>query len=72
MVFESQSRRDAHAALSPEEGYLVEVTSLYNSSAIPIYLSPAHSRERISLLVEGLPIAIWVLSPTREEAESAS
>jgi hypothetical protein len=50
--------RDFHAAKSPEGG-TVEVTSLHNDASIPIYV-PVRHREQPLLLVEGLPMPIWI------------
>lgn len=50
--------RDFHAAKSPEGG-TVEVTSLHNDASIPIYV-PVRQREQPLLLVEGLPMPLWI------------
>src|SRR6266704_808102 len=55
---ELSHERDFHAAKSPEGG-TVEVTSLHSDASVPIYV-PVHHRERPLLLVEGLPMPIWI------------
>lgn len=50
--------RDFHAAKAPDRG-TVEVTSLHSDASILIYV-PVHHREQPLLLVEGLPIPIWI------------
>jgi hypothetical protein len=50
--------RDFHAAQSPEGG-TVEVTSLHGDASIPIY-SPVSHQEQPLLLVERLPMPIWI------------
>ena len=54
---------DFHGVVSYEEGHVIEVASLYGDRDIPIYVPIVDFGRRVSVLVEGLAIPIWVLGP---------
>lgn len=56
---EVSQERDFHAAESPEGG-VVEVTALHGTSKIPVYVPVADLGKKVAVLVEGLPLPIWV------------
>jgi hypothetical protein len=62
--------RDFHAAKSPEGG-TVEVTSLHSDASIPIYM-PVHHQDQPLLLVEGLPMPIWITARHNDLQEMRS
>ncbi len=55
--------RDLHAAPGYLAGTFVEVTSVYSGSDVPIYCPMTDVGRRVSLIVEGLSLPIWVLGP---------
>ncbi len=61
---EAQRKRDFHGAPSPKFGTTVEVASFYEDHSIPIY-APWFIRleEELQILVEGLPLDVWVTGP---------
>jgi hypothetical protein len=54
--------RDFHATRTPD-GSVTEVTNLHSSISIPIYTPVSDLGERVRLVVERLPIPIWVTGP---------
>jgi hypothetical protein len=54
--------RDFHAGRM-RDGSSVEVTALHSTVSIPIYSPVSDLGERIRLLVEGLPVPIWITGP---------
>ncbi len=63
-------QRDWHAVLSDDPTYVVEVTALFDTGRIPIYVPLAISRQRVALLVEGYPLPLWIVGqpPADEKA----
>lgn len=55
-------RRDRHAVLSYNVGYVTEVTCLYGPE-VPIYTPFSEIGQQVSILIEDLPIPIWVVGP---------
>ncbi len=60
--------RGLHAATSYKDGLVVEVTSLHSGDDVPIYCPLSDIGRRISLLVEGIHLPIWVLGPDKQES----
>lgn len=59
--------RDWHAAPSIAPGSTVEVTSLHGTREVPLYFPFQSIGERVLLLVEGLPLPVWVIGPDYAE-----
>jgi len=55
--------RDLHAAPAYEGRAFAEVTSLHSGSEVPIYCVLSDIGRRAALLVEGLPLPVWVMGP---------
>jgi hypothetical protein len=62
LQMEIARERDFHASRMVD-GSTAEVTSLHGTASIPIYSPVADLGERIRLLVEGLPVLIWITGP---------
>jgi len=60
--------RDRHGASSYNHGYIAEVTCLYDPD-VPIYIPFARLGERATVLVEGLPVNVWIIGPEYENDE---
>jgi hypothetical protein len=62
---EVQRRRDFRGVLYIEPNSVVEVASLYDDTSIPIYAPWRGGRPgvKVELLVEALPLDIWILGP---------
>jgi hypothetical protein len=62
---EVQGRRDFRGVLYIEPNSVVEVTSLYDDASIPIYAPWRGGRpgDKVELLVEALPLDVWILGP---------
>jgi hypothetical protein len=62
---EVQRRRDFRGVLYIEPNSVVEVASLYDDASIPIYAPWRGGRPgvKVELLVEALPLDIWILGP---------
>jgi len=60
-------QRDWHAVPSYRPGYVVEVTALHDTRTIPIYIPMSSLGQQVALLVEGLPLPIWIIGPSYEE-----
>lgn len=61
-------RRDWHAARSTKRGHFIEVTCLHDTRAAPIYIPKSiihRPLPRAEVLVEGLPLPVWVVGPAR-------
>ncbi len=57
-------QRDWHAAPSYNPGYITEVTSLYSTRDIPIYIPRSvlnRIQQPIAVLVERLPLPVWII-----------
>jgi hypothetical protein len=61
-------KRDRHGASSYSHGYIAEVTCLYDPD-VPIYIPFARLGERATVLVEELPVNIWIIGPEYENDE---
>jgi hypothetical protein len=60
---------DPHAVPSFEPGYFIEVVRIEQKYEMPIY-SPIElvmEKRRLALVVEGLPVHVWVVGPDYEE-----
>jgi hypothetical protein len=64
LQLEVARQRDFHASTTID-GATVEVTSLHSSASIPIYSPVADLGERVRLVVEGLPIPVWITGPEK-------
>ena len=63
-------QRDFHAVNSYKSNYLIEVTSLYSTRKVPIYLPKSilrRVRQAPALLVEGLALPIWIIGSESED-----
>lgn len=65
--YEALQRFDFHSALHFLPNYIVEVASLHGNSSIPIYIPRGDIGKRVELLVEGLPVLIWIVGPKESE-----
>ncbi len=62
-------KRDWHGVHSLKPGATVEVTTIHDTRNIPVYASPdLLNRNLIELLVEGLPLPVWVTNRSFETA----
>lgn len=64
-------QRDWHAAPSYVPNYVTEVTSLFSTRDIPIYIPKSilsRIRQRIAVLVEGLRLPVWIVSSDQEDS----
>ena len=61
-------KRDRHGAPSYNLGYITEVTCLYDPD-VPVYIPFGRLGERATVLVEELPVDIWVIGPEYEDDE---
>jgi hypothetical protein len=62
--------RDWHASLSYTPNRILEVTSLFDTRDIPVYMPRSvlsQSQKRIAVLVEGLALPIWIINCTEED-----
>jgi hypothetical protein len=59
--------RDWHAAPSITPGSTVEVSSLHGTCEVPLYVPFQSIGKRVQLLVEGLPLPVWVIGPDYAE-----
>lgn len=60
-------KRDYHGAPSYNPDHIIEVTSVFGTKKVPIYIPTSllnRKTKRIAYLVEKLPIKIWILSFT--------
>ncbi|MDA4112028.1 MAG: hypothetical protein OK439_05775 [Thaumarchaeota archaeon] len=64
LQMEISHERDFHATKTIDDS-TVEVTSLHSSSSIPIYSPVADLGERVRLVVEGLPVLVWITGPDK-------
>jgi len=62
LQMEIAHKREFHAS-QMINGAAVEVTSLHSSASIPIYSPVADLGERVRLVVEGLPVPVWITGP---------
>jgi len=63
-------QRDWHAAPSYTPDYVTEVTSLFGTRDIPVYIPRSflsRVRQRVAVLVERLPLPIWIVSSKQED-----
>lgn len=65
LEMEIARERDFHAGRTAN-GASVEVTALHGTVAIPIYSPVSDLGERVRLLVEGLPVPIWITGPEND------
>lgn len=62
-------KRDWHAAPSYLPDYVIEVTSLFGTRDIPVYIPRSvlsRVRQRVAVLVEGLLLPTWIVSPEQD------
>lgn len=63
---ELAARRDFRGVASYNDGFLAEVTTLHGTRDVPIYVpkdSVSHGQgEYVAVLVEGLPLPVWIVS----------
>lgn len=59
---EVSHKRDRHGAPAYNRGYITEVTCLHNRE-VPIYIPFSNIGERATILIEGLPVPVWVIGP---------
>lgn len=59
--------RDFHAA--PWFNSTLQVANLHSSSSIPLYVPLAKLEHHTAILVEGLPLPVWVTGPEHTNAE---
>jgi hypothetical protein len=68
LQIEIASQRDFHCARIAN-GSVVEVTNLHGNANIPIYSPVKDLGGRVRLLVEGLPMPVWIVGPTEATGE---
>jgi len=66
---EISRKRDFHGVPSFTLNGIVEVTNLHDDTRMSIYTPMSNIGQRITLLLEGLPILIWVLGPEYQNNE---
>lgn len=54
-------KRDWHAVPSRTDGHAVEVTTLHDTRAIPTYVTRESLNGNVEVLIEGLPLPVWVV-----------
>jgi hypothetical protein len=64
---EAQQRLDPHCVWLPHKGRFGPVMRLQNRLNFPIYAPAENHGEGIELLVEGLPIPLWVVAPLNRD-----
>ncbi len=64
-------QRDWHVVLSYDPTYVVEVTALFDTAAISIYVPMARDHQRVALLVEGNPLPLWIVGQPPPADEKA-
>lgn len=65
-----QHERDYHAVPSYQEGLIAEVTTLFDTAEIPVYVTLSSVIERrIEMLVESLPLPVWVTDSESDDGE---
>jgi hypothetical protein len=64
-------KRDWHAVPSHSGDRAVEVLTLHDTRAIPIYTSPDILKGTAEVLVEGLPLPVWIIQAPAAEVDSA-
>ena len=57
------AERDWHAAPSFTPGATIEVMTLHDTAAIPLYAPIESIGNQVTLLVEGLPLPVWIAGP---------
>lgn len=65
---EAQQKRDPHIVRMPNDTTYERVFRLQNIPGFPIYTTEPSSASPVKLLIEGLPIPIWVISPIDDVA----
>ncbi len=60
---ELQQKHDRHAVISYDGQHVFEVRRLHLSGNVPIYFPLHDIHNRASILLEGNPLPVWVLSP---------
>jgi hypothetical protein len=70
---EALHKRDWHGVSSHEAGYVVEVTSLHDTAAIPIYVPSTvldvGRRHHPAAVVEGLSVPIWIVGRSSDSSD---
>jgi len=64
-------RRDFHGVLSYDHRHIMEVTRLFDTGNVPIFLPLKDLGRRAALLVEELPIPVWVLGPEYKDDDES-
>jgi len=62
-------KRDWHPVPFYHSNYAVEVTTVYDTPSVPIYVPTREIDQQPSFLVEGLPLPIWIVEPLLEDNE---
>lgn len=65
---EVAGKRDRHGAPSYNRGFVAEVTCLHDPD-VPVYVPFARLGERATVLVEELPVNVWIIGPEYEDDE---
>lgn len=60
---EVQRERDFHAVQYPDDDAVVDVTLLHDDPAYPLYFPLRAPNDAVSLLIESLPLPIWIVGP---------
>ncbi|MBU2528035.1 hypothetical protein KKF70_01425 [bacterium] len=60
---------DFHGVPSYKENHVTEVANLHGDKNIPIYTTLHDMGKRVTLLLEGLPVLVWILGPVYEDDE---
>jgi hypothetical protein len=60
---EVQQRYDFHGAEFLGQTSVVEVALLHGDRSVPIYMAPSQVGSRVALLVEALPMPVWIAAP---------
>jgi hypothetical protein len=64
-------QRDWHAVPSYTSNYVTEVTSLFSTCEIPVYIPRSvlsRVRQRVAVFVEGLPLPTWIVSSEQKDS----
>lgn len=65
--------RDWHSAPSYRSGYATEVTALFDTGSIPVYLAQSTiAGGQVQVLVEGLPLPCWIVGEHYNSEEQHS
>jgi hypothetical protein len=65
-------KTDFHGVPSYNHEYITEVIALHGTSQVPIYVPYPFMKNRVAVLLEDLPILIWVVGPDYEDDSDAA